>query len=74
MQTARLAAVEPLSRVIILASQADKLAPGSEPLRPARAMPQIVYLPDTLKPSVKHSYQGPTAICNVYFCIQSNPS
>ena len=35
-------AVEPLSQAIILASQADKSAPGSELLRPARAMPQVV--------------------------------
>ena len=33
MQTAQLGAVEPLSQAVILASQADKLAPGSEPLR-----------------------------------------
>ena len=44
-------------------------------LRLAQAMPQIVWMSDlldTLKPSeniLKHSYQGPTAIWNVYFCI-----
>ena len=42
MSRAQLRAVEPLSRAVILASKADKLAPGSEPLRLARAMPQVV--------------------------------
>ena len=42
MSTARLGAVEPLRRAVILASQADKSAPSSEPLRPARAVPQVV--------------------------------
>ena len=75
MQTARLGAVEPLSRAIILASQADKSAPGSKPLRPARAMPQVVYMSDLLysfKPSeniIKHCLQGPSAILNIYICI-----
>ena len=49
MQTARLGAIEPLSWAVILASQADKSAPGSEPLRP-----QVVYMSDLLdsfKPS-----------------------
>ena len=40
MSTAWLRAVEPLSQAVILASQADKSAPSSEPLRPARAMPK----------------------------------
>ena len=72
---AQLRAVEPLSRAIILASQADKLAPSSEPLRLARAMPQVVYMSDLLdsfKPSeniTKYCLQGPGAILNVYFCI-----
>ena len=75
MQTAQLGAVELLSRAIILASQADKSAPGSELLRLARAMPQVVYMSDLLdrfKPSeniIKHCLQGPSAILNVYFCI-----
>ena len=75
MQMARLGAVEPLSRAVILASQADKSAPSSEPLRPARAMPQVVYMSDlldSLKPSeniTKYCLQGPRAILNVYFCI-----
>ena len=75
MKTAWLGAVEPLSWAIILASQADKSAPGSEPLRPARAMPQVVYMSDLLdsfKPSeniIKYCLQGPSAILNVYFCI-----
>ena len=54
MQTARLRAIEPPSRAVILASQADKSAPSSEPLRPAWAMPQVVYMLDLLdsfKPS-----------------------
>ena len=54
MQTARLGAIELLSLAIILASQADKSAPGSAPLRPAWAMPQVVYMLDLLdsfKPS-----------------------
>ena len=54
MQTARLGAIEPLSWAVILASQADKSAPGSEPLRPAWVMPQVVYMSDLLdsfKPS-----------------------
>ena len=41
MQMAQLRAVELLSQAIILASQADKSAPSSEPLRPAQAMPQV---------------------------------
>ena len=75
MQTARLGAVEPLSRAIILASQADKSAPGSEPLRPARAMPEVAWmsdLVDTFKPSeniLKLCLQGPSVIYNVYLCI-----
>ena len=72
---ARLRAVEPLSRAIILASQADKLASSSEPLRPAQAMPQVLSMSDLLdsfKPSeniTKCYLQGPGAILNVYFCI-----
>ena len=75
MQTARLQAVGLLSQAIILASQADKLAPSSELLRPARAMPQAVWMSDLLyifKPYeniIKHCLQGPNAILNVYFCI-----
>ena len=48
MQTAQLGAIEPLSQTIILASQADKSAPGSELLRLARAMPQVVYMSNLL--------------------------
>ena len=44
MQMAQLRAVKPLSQAIILASQADKSAPSSEPLRPAWAMAQVVYV------------------------------
>ena len=75
MQTAQLGAIEPLSWAVILASQADKLAPGSELLRPAQAMPQVVQMSDLLnsfKPSeniMKHCLQGPSVILNVYFCI-----
>jgi hypothetical protein len=38
---AQLGADEPVSRAIILASQADKSATSSEPLRAARAMHQV---------------------------------
>ena len=75
MQAAQLRAVEPLSWAIIWASQADKSAPGSEPLRPAWAMPQVVEMSnllDSFKPSeniIKHCLQDPSAILNVYFCI-----
>ena len=75
MSMAQLRAVEPLSQAVILASQADKLAPSSEPLRLARAMPQVVQMSDlldTFKPSeniIIHCLQGPSAILNVYFCI-----
>jgi hypothetical protein len=41
LQTARLGADELVSRAIILASQADKSATSSEPLRATRAMPQV---------------------------------
>ena len=75
MQMAQLGAIEPLSWAVILASQADKSAPGSELLRPAWAMPQVLWMSDLLdsfKPSennIKHCLQGPSAILNVYFCI-----
>ena len=42
MQTTQLRAIKPSSQAIILARKADKLALSSEPLRPARAIPQIV--------------------------------
>ena len=54
MQMAQLGAIEPLSWAVILASQADESAPGSELLRPAQAMPQVVQMSDlldTFKPS-----------------------
>ena len=75
MQTAQLGAIQLLSQAVILASQADKLAPGSEMLRPAQAMPQVVQMSDLLdsfKPSeniMKHCLQGPSVILDVYFCI-----
>ena len=75
MQMAQLGAVKLLGRAVILASQADKLAPSSELLRPAQAMPQVVYMSDLLdcfKPSeniIKYCLQGPSAILNAYFCI-----
>ena len=52
-------------QAVILASQADKLSPSSEPLRPDQAMPQVVYILDLLdsfKPSeniIIHCLQGP---------------
>ena len=74
MSTARLGAIKPLSRAIILAGQADKLAPGSEPLRPAQGMPQVVWMSDLLdsfkacENIIKHCLPGPSAILIVYFC------
>ena len=75
MQTARLGAIELLSRAVILASQADKSVPGSELLRPAQAMPQVAWMSDlldTFEPSeniLKLCLQGPSVIWNVKFCI-----
>jgi hypothetical protein len=40
LQTARLGADEPVSRAIILASQADKSATSSEPLEPCLKWPK----------------------------------